>query len=140
MSADDRSTDPAPTGGPTAATTTSAVARLGPCHGTNMPSPTGRSCPRPSAARWSGRGGWSPDEICRVFESFGEDLYNTLGFYERRAEALTVLLDEKGMVPRATVLARMDAIAAIECQTVDHAAKTVSAKAAGNASEPDAAR
>lgn len=79
----------------------------------------------------------SLDEIRRVFESFGEDLYNTLGFYERRAEALTVLLDEKGIVPRATVLARMEAIAAMECRTVDHAGKTVSAKAA-DASGPGA--
>lgn len=70
----------------------------------------------------------SLDEIRRVFESFGADLYNTLGFYERRAEALTVLLDEKGIVPRAAVLARMDAIAAMECRQVDHAAKTVSGK------------
>lgn len=78
----------------------------------------------------------SLDEIRRVFESFGEDLYNTLGFYERRAEALTVLLDEKGIVPRATVLARMEAIAAMECRAVDHAGKTVSLKAPGIESEP----
>ena len=71
----------------------------------------------------------SLDEIRRVFESFGEDLYNTLGFYERRAEALTVLLDEKGIVPRAAVLARMEAIAAMECRQVDHAAKAVTGKA-----------
>ncbi len=78
----------------------------------------------------------SLDEIRRVFESFGEDLYNTLGFYERRAEALTVLLDEKGIVPRAAVLARMDAIAAMECRQVDHAAKTVSGKSAPPAETP----
>lgn len=78
----------------------------------------------------------SLDEIRRVFESFGEDLYNTLGFYERRAEALTVLLDEKGIVPRATVLARMDAIAAMECRQVDHEAKTVSGKSAPPAGTP----
>lgn len=70
----------------------------------------------------------SLDEIRRVFESFGEDLYNTLGFYERRAEALTVLLDEKGIVPRAAVLARMEAIAAMECRQVDHVTKTVTNK------------
>ncbi|MEP9352431.1 hypothetical protein ABLE93_02405 [Xanthobacter sp. KR7-65] len=79
----------------------------------------------------------SLDEIRRVFESFGEGLYNTLGFYERRAEALTVLLDEKGIVPRAAVLARMDAIAATECRAVDHVAKSVGPKAGDG---PDGAR
>lgn len=67
----------------------------------------------------------SLDEIRRAFESFGEPLYETLGFYERRAEALTLLLDEKGLVDRAGVLARMDVLAAERGQRVDHAAKTV---------------
>lgn len=67
----------------------------------------------------------SLDEIRRAFESFGEPLYETLGFYERRAEALTLLLDEKGLVDRAEVLARMDALAAGRGQRVDHATKTV---------------
>ena len=67
----------------------------------------------------------SLDEIRRAFESFGEPLYETLGFYERRAEALTLLLDEKNLVRRAEVLARMDALAAGRGQRVDHAAKTV---------------
>ncbi len=69
----------------------------------------------------------SLDEIRRVFETFGADLYGTLGFYERRAEALTRLLDEKGIVPAAEVRARMEEIAAMRRQTVDHAAKTVTA-------------
>lgn len=67
----------------------------------------------------------SLDEIRRAFESFGAPLYETLGFYERRAEALTMLLDEKGLVDRAEVTARMDAIAAGRGQRVDHDAKTV---------------
>jgi nitrile hydratase subunit beta len=68
----------------------------------------------------------SLDEIRRVFETFGEDLYGTLGFYERRAEALTRLLDEKAIVSEAEVKARMEEIAAMRGQKVDHAAKTVS--------------
>lgn len=69
----------------------------------------------------------SLDEIRRVFESFGEQLYETLGFYERRAEALTILLTEKEIVTREEVLARMDAIAAARGQRVDHVARTVEA-------------
>lgn len=72
----------------------------------------------------------SLDEIRRVFETFGEDLYSTLGFYERRAEALTFLLDEKHVVPAADVKARMDAIAASRGLVVDHAARTVTPKKA----------
>ena len=67
----------------------------------------------------------SLDEIRRVFESFGEKLYETLGFYERRAEALTILLCEKDIITRAEVMARMDAIAAMRGQKVDHAARAV---------------
>lgn len=67
----------------------------------------------------------SLDEIRRVFESFGESLYETLGFYERRAEALTILLAEKGVVSVEEVRARMDAIAAARGQRVDHARKSV---------------
>jgi hypothetical protein len=67
----------------------------------------------------------SLDEIRRVFESFGEDLYETLGFYERRAEALAILLTEKDIITRAELEARMDAIAAARGQSVDHKAKTV---------------
>ena len=70
----------------------------------------------------------SLDEIRRHFESFGEELYGTLGFYERRAEALTRLLDEKGVIPAAAVYARMEEIAAARCQTVDHATKTLGPK------------
>lgn len=71
----------------------------------------------------------SLDEIRRVFESFGEDLYETLGFYERRAEALTILLAEKDIVTVAEVRERMDAIAAARGQRVDHGARTVTAGA-----------
>lgn len=67
----------------------------------------------------------SLDEIRRVFESFGKDLYETLGFYERRAEALAVLLAEKEIISRPELEARMDSIAAARGQRVDHAAKTV---------------
>ncbi len=67
----------------------------------------------------------SLDEIRRVFETFGEDLYSTLGFYERRAEALTILLDEKGIVSSSDVKARMAEIATSRGQVVDHAARTV---------------
>lgn len=71
----------------------------------------------------------SLDEIRRVFESFGEELYETLGFYERRAEALTILLAEKGIVSVAEVRDRMDAIAALRGQRVDHAARNVASGA-----------
>jgi hypothetical protein len=70
----------------------------------------------------------SLDEIRRVFESFGEDLYETLGFYERRAEALTILLAEKEIVTVEEVRARMEAIAGFRGQIVDHAAKTVGSR------------
>jgi hypothetical protein len=67
----------------------------------------------------------SLDELRRAFESFGQDLYETLGFYERRAEALAILLEEKGVLTRAELQARMDAIAAARGQVVDHAARQV---------------
>jgi nitrile hydratase subunit beta len=70
----------------------------------------------------------SLDEIRRVFESFGEDLYQTLGFYERRAESLTLLLAEKEIVTVDEVRARMEAIADVRGQAVDHDAKTVRSK------------
>jgi hypothetical protein len=62
----------------------------------------------------------SLDELRRGFESFGHDLYESLGFYERRAEALTRLLAEKDIVTLAEVHARMEKIAAIRDQLVDH--------------------
>ena len=43
----------------------------------------------------------SLDEVRRGFESFGLDKYNTLSFYRRRLEAMTVILIEKGIVTRA---------------------------------------
>lgn len=68
----------------------------------------------------------SLDELRRMFESFGKPLYERLGFYERRAEALAQLLDEKGVIGRAELQARMDAIAGSRGQLVDHVAKAVS--------------
>lgn len=75
----------------------------------------------------------SLDEIRRVFETFGEYLYSTLGFYERRAEALTYLLDEKGIVSAQDVMTRMEEIAASRQQVVDHDAKTVTRVESGGA-------
>ncbi len=67
----------------------------------------------------------SLDELRRGFESFGAELYSSLGFYERRAEALTVLLDEKGVLRRDEIVARMREIAAGRGQSVDVATRTV---------------
>lgn len=67
----------------------------------------------------------SLDELRRGFESFGAELYSTLGFYERRAEALAVLLDEKGVLARSEIIARMEEIAANRGQSIDFAARTV---------------
>lgn len=67
----------------------------------------------------------SLDEIRRVFESFGAPLYETLGFYERRAEALTILLTEKDIVTREEVEARMTTLATGRGLVVDHARRTV---------------
>jgi len=71
----------------------------------------------------------SIDEIRRVFEGFGKELYETLGFYERRAEALAVLLEEKDVITRAELTARMDAIAEARGQVVNHAARSVGPRA-----------
>lgn len=65
------------------------------------------------------------DELRRCFESFGEDLYNTLGFYERRAEALTVLLDEKGLISRADIQDRMLAMAMAQGISVNFATRSI---------------
>jgi len=65
------------------------------------------------------------DEVRRAFESFGPEMYDTLGFYERRVEALAMLLDEKGLLSRADIQSRMDAIAEAECRTVNHAERAV---------------
>lgn len=67
----------------------------------------------------------SLDEIRRVFESFGSKLYDSLGFYERRAEALAALLNEKGILPRDVLEQRMTAIAAARGQTVDHPGRSL---------------
>ena len=65
------------------------------------------------------------DELRRSFETMGHDLYAALGFYERRAEALARLLEEKGVLTRAEITARMEAIAAARGQVVDHAARVI---------------
>ena len=49
------------------------------------------------------------DEMRRAFESFGEDKYNTLSFYERRLEAMLDILTEKGLIDREQFMARVDA-------------------------------
>lgn len=70
-------------------------------------------------------GNISLDELRRTFETMGEDLYSHLGFYERRAESLARMLEEKGVLSRAEIERRMEAIAAFRGQRVDHAARTV---------------
>lgn len=49
----------------------------------------------------------SLDEIRRSFEGLGPELYSQLTFYERRTEALVRLLEEKGVVDRAKLEARV---------------------------------
>ena len=78
----------------------------------------------------------SLDEIRRVFETFGEDLYSTLGFYERRAEALTRLLDEKGIVSASDVKLRMETLADARGQVVDHSAKTLARRKTARKARP----
>lgn len=53
----------------------------------------------------------SVDEVRRVFETFGTEKYNA-GFYERRTEAMTALLVEKGVLTREEIEARIASIAA----------------------------
>lgn len=65
------------------------------------------------------------DELRRSFETMGEELYNGLGFYERRVAGFVRLLDEKGILSHAEVKARMEVIAAARAQRVDHDAMTV---------------
>jgi hypothetical protein len=65
------------------------------------------------------------DELRRTFETMGKELYGHLGFYERRAEALARMLEEKGVLTRAEIEARMEAIARARGQVVDHAARVI---------------
>lgn len=51
----------------------------------------------------------SLDEMRRGFETFGESLYASLGFYERRLEAMLRILEEKGVVARDEVERRVAA-------------------------------
>jgi hypothetical protein len=43
----------------------------------------------------------SLDEIRHSFETMGEDLYGRLTFYERRLEALVLILERKGILSRS---------------------------------------
>jgi len=49
------------------------------------------------------------DEMRRAFETFGEDKYNRLSFYERRLEAMLDILTEKGLIDREAFMKRVDA-------------------------------
>ncbi len=49
------------------------------------------------------------DEMRRAFETFGEDKYNRLSFYERRLEAMVDILTEKGLIDRDAFMKRVDA-------------------------------
>jgi hypothetical protein len=49
------------------------------------------------------------DEVRRAFESFGEEKYNTLSFYERRLEAMLDILTEKGLIDREAFMQRVEA-------------------------------
>lgn len=49
------------------------------------------------------------DEMRRAFETFGEEKYNTLSFYERRLEAMLDILTEKGLIDRDVFMQRVDA-------------------------------
>jgi hypothetical protein len=49
------------------------------------------------------------DEMRRAFETFGEDKYNSLSFYERRLEAMLDILTEKGLIDREAFMQRVDA-------------------------------
>lgn len=65
------------------------------------------------------------DELRRTFETMGKELYGHLGFYERRAEALARMLEEKGVLTRAEITVRMEEIARARGQVVDHAARVI---------------
>ena len=47
------------------------------------------------------------DELRRAYESFGAEKYKALSFYERRVEALLYLLEEKSIVSREELDARI---------------------------------
>jgi hypothetical protein len=49
------------------------------------------------------------DEVRRAFESFGEEKYNTLSFYERHLEAMLDVLTEKGLIDREAFMQRVEA-------------------------------
>lgn len=70
-------------------------------------------------------GNISLDELRRTFETMGKALYGHLGFYERRTEALARMLEEKGVLTRAEIEARMEDIARARGQVVDHAARVI---------------
>ena len=59
------------------------------------------------AAFWSMLGARPVDVF--AFESFGEEKYNTLSFYERRLEAMLDILTEKGLIDREAFMQRVEA-------------------------------
>lgn len=50
------------------------------------------------------------EELRFCFETFGEDLYKSLGFFERMLESTTKILDDKGVIAREEVVARAQAL------------------------------
>ena len=51
------------------------------------------------------------DEMRRAYESYGEEIYTSLDFYPRRLEAMLHILEEKGIVSREELEARIAQIA-----------------------------
>lgn len=51
----------------------------------------------------------SLDEMRRGFESFGPEKYRALSFYRRRLEAMIDILEEKGVLTRAELMAALAA-------------------------------
>lgn len=49
----------------------------------------------------------SLDEMRRGFESFGVEKYRSLSFYRRRLEAMIDILEEKGVITRAELEAKL---------------------------------
>ncbi|WP_158811841.1 SH3-like domain-containing protein [Beijerinckia sp. L45] len=50
----------------------------------------------------------SLDELRRGFESFGAEKYKKLSFYRRRIEAMIDILEEKGVLTRAELDAKVE--------------------------------
>lgn len=52
------------------------------------------------------------EELRHCFETFGEGLYRSLGFFERMLESTVTILDAKGVLARDAIVTRAQAIAA----------------------------